>query len=55
MPPLSTIRTLHEQPTYGFGTAAPDDIKVVVEVLYFDNLGQGALVKLPLNTSNGTQ
>lgn len=41
-------------PTYDFGTRATDGIKVVDDVLYFDNCGQGIVVKVPLNTSDGT-
>lgn len=41
-------------PTYGFGAAATDGIKVVDDVLYFDNCGQGLLVKVPMNASTGT-
>lgn len=41
-------------PTYDFDTCATDGIKVVDDILYFDNCGQGTLVKVPLNTSNGT-
>ncbi|KAJ4423065.1 hypothetical protein N0V82_002332 [Gnomoniopsis sp. IMI 355080] len=40
-------------PTYGFGTAATDGIKVVSNESYFDVCGQGILVKLPLNAGNG--
>lgn len=41
-------------PIYGLGTAATDGIKVVDDILYFDNCGQGILVKVPLNASDGT-
>ncbi|KAJ4389812.1 hypothetical protein N0V93_007284 [Gnomoniopsis smithogilvyi] len=41
-------------PIYGFGTAATDGIKVVEDVLYFGNCGQGIFVKTHLNASDGT-
>lgn len=41
-------------PTYGFGTAATHGVKVVGDMLYFDNCGQGLLVKVPLNASEAT-
>lgn len=40
--------------TSGLGAAGTDGIKVVEDVLYFDNAGQGTLVKVSLNTSDGT-
>lgn len=50
------INNTHTAPatTYGFGTAATDGIKMVDDVLYFDNCGQGVLVKVPLNARDGT-
>lgn len=38
---------------YAFGTAGTDGMKVRDDVLYFDNAGQGILVKVPLNVTNG--
>lgn len=40
--------------TSGLGIVGTDGIKVVEDVLYFDNAGQGILVKVSLNTSDGT-
>ncbi|KAF3767053.1 hypothetical protein M406DRAFT_355452 [Cryphonectria parasitica EP155] len=39
---------------YAFGTAGTDGMKVRDEILYFDNPGQGILVKVPLDAKNGT-
>ncbi|ROW04591.1 hypothetical protein VMCG_05076 [Cytospora schulzeri] len=41
-------------PVYGFGTAATDGIKIVDDMLYFTNLGQGNLYRVPLNIADGT-
>lgn len=40
--------------TYGFGTAGTDGLKVRGDTLYFGNAGQDALVRVPLNASDGT-
>lgn len=51
-----TINNTYTAPAavYGFGTAATDGIKVVDDMLYFTNLGQGKLYRVPLNTADGT-
>lgn len=41
-------------PIYGFGSSATDGIKVREDgVLYFSNFGQGRLIRVPLNTTDG--
>lgn len=40
--------------TYGFGSVATDGLRVKGADLYFTNIGQGTLVKIPLNPDDGT-
>lgn len=51
-----TINNTYTAPAavYGFGTAATDGIKIVDDMMYFTNLGQGNLYRVPLNVADGT-
>ncbi|KAG6353548.1 hypothetical protein INS49_005510 [Diaporthe citri] len=40
--------------TYGFGSVATDGLRVRDAELYLSNVGQGTLVKVPLNPDDGT-
>lgn len=40
--------------TYGFGSVSTDGLRVRDSDLYFTNIGQGTLVKVPLNPDDGT-
>lgn len=40
--------------TYGFGSTSTDGVRVRGSDLYFSNVGQGTLVKVPLNPDDGT-
>lgn len=40
--------------TYGFGSVSTDGLRVRDADLYFTNIGQGTLVKVPLNPDDGT-
>lgn len=40
--------------TYGFGSVSTDGLRVRDADLYFSNIGQGTLVKVPLNPDDGT-